>query len=92
MKFTSIRSSELPSIDISVKECVNAGQWFLFKANTSDDLVCFFLKVEKNIFALGERGEVLTHFPLENIEMNEFVYFEDLPKPASLSNQFSVQR
>ncbi|CRE89247.1 TPA: hypothetical protein ACX4EX_001670 [Yersinia enterocolitica] len=91
MKFTSIRSTELPGIDISVKECVNAGQWFLFKANTSDAQVCFFLKVEKDIFALDQQGAPLTHFPLENIEMNEFIYFDDLPKPISLSNQFAVK-
>ncbi|HGY4820409.1 TPA: hypothetical protein ACNV1K_005182 [Klebsiella aerogenes] len=91
MKFTSVCSAELPGIDISVKECVNAGLWFLFKANAKDARVCFFLKVEKDIFALGGKGELLTDFPLENIEMNEFVYFDDLPKPTSLSNQFAAR-
>lgn len=90
MKFSHMRSDELPEIDVSVKECVNAGQWFLFKANADDQNVCFFLKVHNDVFALGEHGEILNSYSNQNdVNMNEIIYFEDLPKPVSLSNQFA---
>lgn len=90
MKFSHMRSEDLPEIDVSVKECVNAGQWFLFKANADEQNVCFFLKVHNDVFALGAHGEILNSIPnQEDMKMNEIVYFEDLPKPASLSNQFA---
>lgn len=91
MKFIDILSSELPGIDASVKECVNLGQWMLFRAEKTDlfDInVFFFLKVGKDLFALDEKGEVLTVFhPVrKDITINEVIYFSDLPKPQSLSN------
>lgn len=91
MKFTSINSTELPEIDISVKECINAGLWFLFKARTCNTQACFFLKADKSLYALSERGDILDVNPIDKIEMNEFIYFEDLPKPMSLSNEFSLR-
>ncbi|WP_455845773.1 hypothetical protein [Pantoea agglomerans] len=90
MKFSHMRSDQLPEIDVSVKECVNAGQWFLFKANAQEQHICFFLKVHNDVFALGAHGEILNSLPCHNeMKMNEIIYFEDLPKPASLSNQFA---
>lgn len=35
MKLHDILSSELPDIDDSVKECVNLGEWLLFKSEGS---------------------------------------------------------
>lgn len=90
MKFSHMRSEELPEIDISVKECVNAGQWFLFKANADEQHICFFLKVQNDIFALGAHGEILNYLTNQcDMKMNEIIYFVDLPKPVSLSNQFA---
>ena len=91
MRFVNIPSSSLPEIDSSVKECVNQGQWTLFRAEADDFLdghVCFYLKVGKDLFALGEQGQVLTVFQSVNreIPMNEVIYFSDIPKPESLSN------
>lgn len=89
MKFTYIHSSELPSIDESIKACVNSGEWFLFKANQSDEGVFYFLKVGHELFSLNQTGEFLASSSLsKNIEMDEFFYFDDLPKPVSLSNQY----
>lgn len=91
MKFVNIPSSELPEIDASVKECVNKGQWTLFRAEANDlpgEHVCFYLKAGKDLFALGEHGKVITFFQTVNneIPMNEVIYFSDIPKPESLSN------
>ncbi|WP_148250556.1 hypothetical protein [Raoultella terrigena] len=88
MKFTGLRSSALPDTSDSVKECVNLGQWMLFKSTLSSEVeICFFLKTGKEIFALNETGKILASTPMsENIEMIEVFYFCDLPKPNSLSN------
>lgn len=88
MKFTGLQSSALPDTSDSVKECVNLGQWMLFKSSSADAVgICFFLKTGKEIYALNERGKVLTSTPLKaNLEMTELFFFSDLPKPESLSN------
>ncbi|QIC84887.1 hypothetical protein F0336_19140 [Serratia liquefaciens] len=91
MRFTDVLSSDLPEIDDSVKECINLGQWMLFRAEQKDILdinIAFFLKVGKDLFALGRRGEVLTVFSNlhKDIDVSEIIYFSDLPKPMSLSN------
>lgn len=91
MKFVNIPSSQLPEIDPFVKECINQGQWTLFKAEKGeidDRKVAFFLKAGKEIFALNQSGKVISVFQTVNhsIEMNEVIYFSDIPKPESLSN------
>lgn len=92
MKFSKIHSSDLPDIDVSVKECVNAGQWFLYRINKANASGSFFLKLDHEIYALGKRGEVLSIHPAEeDIEMDEALYFDDLPNPISLSNAFISQ-
>ncbi|HBQ3016798.1 TPA: hypothetical protein L7V48_004224 [Klebsiella quasipneumoniae subsp. quasipneumoniae] len=88
MKFTGLQSSALPDTSDSVKECVNLGQWMLFKSSSSNEVgICFFLKTGKEIFALNERGKILASTPIRaNLEMSEIFYFSDFPKPGSLSN------
>lgn len=87
MKFTGLQSAALPDTSDSIKECVNLGQWMLFKSDTHQVGVCFFLKTGKEIFALNERGKILSTTPLqERVEMSEIFFFCDLPKPDSLSN------
>ncbi|MDI6977463.1 hypothetical protein QMZ62_21820 [Serratia sp. PF2-63] len=86
MKFVTIQSSALPEITELVKECVNLGQWLLFKAHSDDANVFFYLKTDKDLYALGKSGKVLTSTPVEGVEMNELYYFSDIPKPISLSN------
>ncbi|WP_145524637.1 hypothetical protein [Yersinia rohdei] len=90
MKFVSIQSEALPEITTLVKECVNLGQWLLFKAYSEDANVYFYLKTDKEIYALSKSGKVLNSTPVNNIEMNELYYFSDLPKPISLSNAFAA--
>ncbi|WP_413178469.1 hypothetical protein [Escherichia coli] len=50
MKFTGLQSSALPDTSDSVKECVNLGQWMLFKSYahevTTTFEVVFFLKTD----------------------------------------------
>lgn len=87
MKFTGLQSAALPDTSDSVKECVNLGQWMLFKSNTEARGVVFFLRAGKEIFALNETGKVLSISPMhEPLDMTEIFYFSDLPKPESLSN------
>lgn len=96
MKFVNIPSSQLPEIDPFVKECINQGQWTLFKAEKGeidDRMVVFFLKAGKDFFALNNTGKVISVFQTLNHEpeMNEVIHFSDIPKPESLSNIASLR-
>lgn len=91
MKLINILSSDLPEIDDSIKECINFGQWLLFKTSTqiTDDVnVSFYLKIDSSIYALTARGRILekVNVPKPTFNIEELVYFSDLPKPQSLSN------
>ncbi|NWO10039.1 hypothetical protein HLV40_06475 [Chromohalobacter salexigens] len=91
MKLCKILSSELPEIDNLVKECVNSGQWMLFKSRSfsrSSQVSVFYLKAGEDILELDERGGVVSELrsPRVDIELDEIVYFSDLPQPDSLSN------
>lgn len=87
MKFTGLQSAALPDTSDSIKECVNLGQWMLFKSNAEMVGVYFFLKTTSEIYALDERGGILSHMHVsDTVEMSEIFYFSDLPQPDSLSN------
>ncbi|PWI32156.1 hypothetical protein DI392_17505 [Vibrio albus] len=88
MKFKHIHSNELPNIDQYVKECINSGQWFLFKSPNRDTEASYFLKVGKEIYGLDESGNILLSLQSEELAMEELFYFDDVPRPVSLSNQF----
>lgn len=96
MKLVHIDSSNLPDIDVTVKECVNLGQWLLFKpteklVSVGSGDISFYLKVDQGCyFGLNELGGIvcqLADYPAEMV-MDEVFYFSDLPKPISLSNYF----
>lgn len=86
MKFTGLRSSALPDTSDSVKECVNLGQWMLFKSNDQTLDVVFFLKTGDDIYGLNESGQILPTIISEYVRIDEVFYFSDLARPASLSN------
>ncbi|CAM6394140.1 hypothetical protein M8567_004770 [Escherichia coli] len=90
MKFTGLQSSALPDTSDSVKECVNLGQWMLFKSYahemTTTFEVVFFLKTDDEIFGLNERGQITSTQITEHLSIDELFYFIDLPKPPSFSN------
>lgn len=90
MKAINLLSSDLPEISIITKECINLGQALLFRTphDQRDGTTYFLLKVGADLYALGERGEVLSMYrPLKHdISINEVVYFSDVEKPRSLSN------
>ncbi|MBY7855432.1 hypothetical protein KW429_17280 [Vibrio fluvialis] len=93
MKVAYIESVDLPNIAPSVKECINSGQWFLFKApeqaNPSSE-VAYYLKANKEFYALDKQGNLLEcELPVE-FNTEELIYFIDLPTPQSLSNQFTL--
>ncbi|AXV70901.1 hypothetical protein CJO74_01115 [Ralstonia solanacearum] len=98
MKLNNILSADLPEIDESVKECINLGQWLLFKSWTKSHAhpqVAFYLKAGSSVFELSERGRILQELNQneEGLEIDEVFYFADLPKPTSLSNSnFSTRR
>ncbi|EFA4927685.1 hypothetical protein KZD03_00040 [Escherichia coli] len=88
MKFTGLQSSELPDTSDAVKECVNLGQWMLFKSNSYRITVemTFFLKTGNDIFGMNERGQIMPTRITEHLSIDEVFYFSDLPRPSSLSN------
>lgn len=76
MKFTGLQSSALPDTSDSVKECVNLGQWMLFKSNTDSMGVVFFLRAGKEIYTLNETGKVMSTSPVnEPLDMTEIFLF-----------------
>ena len=88
MKTYDITSSRLPNISDSVKECVNMGEWLLFRPENAPggSDAEFYLKTPKSVFALGSRGEVLCEVNNYSRGIGEVYYFSDAPKPFSLSN------
>jgi len=91
MKLLDILSSDLPEIDESVKECINMGQWLLFRSGTiagAEGKYHLYLKAGKNFYALSDRGKIMREIekPRANFGIDELLYFSDLPKPRSLSN------
>jgi len=90
MKLHNIVSSRLPNIADSVKECVNMGEWLLFKtdAHQNGQGKAFFLKTATSVFELSDNGTVLHEVKdgRENLEIDELFYFSDVRKPLSLSN------
>ncbi|WP_175850314.1 hypothetical protein [Burkholderia cepacia] len=91
MKLHDILSARLPEMDDSVKECVNQGQWLLFKtdAPSSDHHeVALYLKTGSGVFELSDSGKVIQEVEggAGNLEIDELFYFSDVRKPISLSN------
>lgn len=90
MKLHDIESSRLPEISDSVKECVNMGEWLLFKTEAPQDgrTTAFFLKTATSVFELSDRGRVLHEVAesSDKLEIDELFYFSDIRKPISLSN------
>lgn len=91
MKFSNLHSDDLPNIDMSIKRCINSGQWFLFKAseNEVDNSDAFYmLKVNNVLYSLDRSGNPLNEMNLDSeLVMNEIFYFDDIDSPTSLSNQ-----
>ncbi|MFU0967097.1 hypothetical protein [Kluyvera ascorbata] len=86
MKFTGLQSSALPDTSDMVKECVNLGQWMLFKSYEQTVGIVFFLKTGNDIYRLDQRGQVMAPPVTEHLSIDEVFYFTDLPRPSSLSN------
>ncbi|EKN6183537.1 hypothetical protein DVQ53_21835 [Yersinia enterocolitica] len=89
MKLHDILSSQLPDIDNSVKQCVNLGEWLLFKPEGStSSSSSFYLKADSKIYELDNRGRLLHEIddPSKNVEIGELFYFSDIHRPVSLSN------
>lgn len=91
MKFNDILSSDFPEIDESVKQCVNFGQWLLFKSSSIDKKSVhahLYLKTDEQILELDANGRILRAIPREDVSVHidEICYFSDIPRPQSLSN------
>ena len=91
MKLIHISSSVLPEIDDAVKECVNRGQWLLFRSparELAQHNAAYFLRIDSTFFALTESGGVVEQMACvdQPPQIEELIYFSDLPQPASLSN------
>lgn len=87
MKFTGLMSSELPDTSDAVKQCVNLGQWTLFRASAEIEEASYFLNTGDEIYALNKHGRFLQTTPVvAHITMSEAFYFCDIPQPESLNN------
>lgn len=90
MKLHDILSARLPEIDESVKECVNLGEWLLFKteASVGHPEAAFYLKTDACIFELDDSGRLLQEVTqgADKLEIDELFYFADISRPTSLSN------
>ena len=90
MKSFKIPSSKLPGIDDSVRECINHGQWLLFRSDRVgiSDNSPYFLKAGQEIFRLDSRGTLIEKVVDKSFrpDVDEVFYFSDIPQPASLSN------
>lgn len=95
MELRNLFSHELPEIDNSIKECVNLGEWLLFKSKNfehADEEAVFYLKAGSKIFELDGVGRILKIQERQdvNIRIDELFYFSDIPKPRSLSNSAPI--
>ncbi|MCE1019459.1 hypothetical protein LU640_14025 [Pseudomonas monteilii] len=90
MKLHDILSARLPEIGDSVKECVNLGEWLLFKteASVGRHTAAFYLKTDDCIFELDDSGRLLQEVTedADKLEIDELFYFADISRPTSLSN------
>lgn len=87
MKFNYLHSSDLPQIDTFIKECINAGTWFLFKSYSECADERFYLKANSEIYTLDLKGNILNCTPLKDcLDIDELYYFDDIKRPISLSN------
>jgi len=50
----------------------------------------YFLKVDGQVFGLDASGKILPYLEQEEVIMDELFYFDDVPRPISLSNQFAA--
>lgn len=92
MKLNNLLSSDLPEIDESIKECINLGQWLLFKSKSKKHTsAVFYLKAGTSIFEVSKQGKVLKESKTRNISIDELYYFSDMPRPHSLSNASITQ-
>ncbi|EMI4394600.1 hypothetical protein V6473_004541 [Vibrio parahaemolyticus] len=88
MKFSHLHSADLPNIDMSIKRCINSGQWFLFKAPAEESEAFYMLKVNNTLYLLDRSGNPLNEMRLDSeLVMDEIFYFDDIDSPTSLSNQ-----
>lgn len=90
MKLIAILSDQLPEIADSVKECVNQGEWLLFRGPSEgpEDRDGLFLKIGQDLFELDDVGHVVAErvHARQAPTIDTVYYFSDLPRPHSLSN------
>lgn len=88
MKLNDIKSSRLPGITDSIKECVNMGEWLLYKIEPieGNQDAAFYLKTPTHVFQLSDNGEILREIEDDADNIGEIFYFSDISKPTTLSN------
>jgi hypothetical protein len=90
MEIKRITSSELPKIDISVRECVNQGRWTLFRTyqESEDDVIQYYIKGNKSLYKLDNQGHVVSIGLVKDAPpMDEIIYFSDVASPPCLSER-----
>lgn len=89
MEIKKLSATELPKIDLAVKECINLGQWLLFKSATRDQ-ENFFLRAGTTLLTLDELGAIIhtADSVQDDVGVDEVFYFDDVVKPQTLSTNF----
>lgn len=89
MEIKKLQSNELPMIDLAVRECVNLGQWLLFKSATEGQEK-FFLRAGATLLTLDPTGNIVHSMDgvHDEIGVDEVFYFDDVLKPQTLSMNF----
>jgi|TARA_R110002126_G_scaffold284125_1_gene433675 hypothetical protein len=91
MRFNHLHTDDLPNIDMSIKKCINSGQWFLFKAPSEAGDAVYMLKVDNTLYSLDQFGSPLSEVTIASDSiMDELFYFDDIDSPKSLSNQLTA--
>lgn len=86
MKLSTIYPKDLPALDPAVRECINRGDWLLFRGSecpaTATDTL--YLKTDETVFALGIDGSLLQSCERQSqdFKVAELVYFSE-PSPSS---------
>lgn len=89
MNVNMILSTSLPELDLSFVECINLGQWMLFKPDYGDNDggELFYLKADERCYLLSSNGALIRKVNLNEYHgVRDVYYFSDIPRPTSISN------
>lgn len=85
----NIDSSFLPFLGNPTKNMINQGVWFLYRiTNTNNPEIAFLLVTDDKNYFLDDSGLIISESlnKFIDVDLEEVVYFSDLPSPKTISN------